>query len=129
MWKEAYVYCFTEGRIWAPLMTWTRREAVVCEVGQLWGSLWDMSNALSSMPGNRKEVKIAEEEKLDMKNFLNLKNNAIWTRMAVDPSGEEADSRFQFWLYYLPALWSWANYLTTLCVLKKNNNNNMVPTS
>lgn len=75
-------------------------ERLLCVRWASWGvhcETW-ATLVVQQMPGNRKEVKIAEEEKLDMKNFLNLKNNAIWTRTAVDPSGEEADSGFKFWL-------------------------------
>lgn len=51
---------------------------------------------LREMQGNRKYVKIAQEEKLGIKDFLNLNNNEIWTRKAVYPTGEEPDSGFKY---------------------------------
>lgn len=65
---------------------------------QLQSSLWKISSSLPFQKcwatGNGLKLQ-KKEAKLDMKSFLNFKNNEIWTRKAVSLNGEEPDVGFK----------------------------------
>lgn len=86
-WEMEHIYAILkrEGRRWFPLTAWMCGEAIVLACYGVHSGRWAVL-LFPQVPGNRKWVKTAEEEeKLDMKNFLNFKNNEIWTRKAVCP--------------------------------------------
>lgn len=54
-----------------------------------------LSSYFQEIPGHREEVKtVATEESVDIKKFLNLRENDVWTTKIIYPSDEEPDSGF-----------------------------------